>query len=256
MGIEILNSSLHAAGLNQNIRINYGGGKVNFKGAQKPDTFSNNSVQRKFSEAEILKMAAQNPNIKRILAENNIQLKLNMDELNLLMKNHCQDVSENAAMIAKNLTPALKSKVNLKDLKDAALLHDFGKVLIPDAILNKTSALTNEERRIMDLHSELGYELLKTTSLNDNVLNLIRYHHNNTQNANFVPDINLQILSLADKYSALTESRVYKEKFTPQQALTILYKEVQKGDIHPFLFNALVKAVSESSQSMNIKNCN
>ena len=58
-----------------------------------------------------------------------------------------------------------------------------------------------------------------------------------------LPDINLQILNLADKYSALTEKRVYKEAFSPQKALTIIYSDVKKGNIHPFLFNALVKAV-------------
>lgn len=256
MGIDVFNSNLHRAGLNKNIRINNYGGKVIFKGVQTPDTFQNNSVQKIFSESEIRKMIAQNPNIGKILSENNIPLKLNMDELSILLENHSKDVAYNASEIVKNLPPALKSKVNLKDLKDAALLHDFGKVLIPIEVLNKNSKLTDDERKIMDLHSELGYELLKSTSANDNVLNLVRYHHNNLEGSrNFVPDITLQVLNLADKYSALTESRVYKEKYTPQQALTILYKEVENGDIHPFLFNALVKSVTNIKAEESVKKC-
>ena len=60
----------------------------------------------------------------------------------------------------------------------------------------------------------------------------------------YIPDINLQILNIADKYSALTEKRVYKEALTPKQALTIIYSDVKKGNVHPFLFQALVKAVT------------
>ena len=92
---------------------------------------------------------------------------------------------------------------------------------------------------------------MKNSGVNNEVLNLVRYHHDNKQN-NFVPDINLQILNLADKYSALTEERVYKEAFSPQKALTILYSEVKKGDIHPFLFNALVKSVQPQNAPQKV----
>ena len=126
------------------------------------------------------------------------------------------------------------------------MLHDFGKVLVPAEILNKHGKLTDEEFRIMHLHSELGYQLLKNANLNNEVLSLIRYHHDNFQNNNFVPDINLQILNIADKYSALTENRVYKQALTPKQALTIIYSEVKKGNVHPFLYKALVQAVKNT----------
>ncbi len=254
MGIEIFRSNLLTAGLNQNIQQDrLGGKKIYFRGTDKPDVFESTSPVRLFSETEIRKMISANPEIQKILTQNRIPLKLNMKELQTLMENHSQDVVENAVQIAANLPPALKSKVNLKDLKDGALLHDFGKVLIPNEVLNKTNALTDEERKVMDLHSELGYQLLKTTGVNDNMLNLVRYHHNNHNGTkNFVPDINLQVLNLADKYSALTETRVYKEKYTPKQALTILSKEVENGTVHPFLFNALVKSVAAKEPTLNV----
>ena len=148
----------------------------------------------------------------------------------------------------------LHEKVNIKNLKDAAMLHDFGKVLIPAEILNKTGSLTPEEHRIMDLHSELGYQLLKNTGVNNEVLNLVRNHHNTSGN-NYIPDINLQILNLADKYSALTEKRVYKEAYSPKKALTVIYADVKRGDVHPFIFNALVKAVNNNEVSQNVNKC-
>lgn len=64
----------------------------------------------------------------------------------------------------------------------------------------------------MDLHSELGYQLLKNSGVNDEVLKLVRFHHNNFEKAkqSYIADVNLQILNLADKYSALTEKESTK----------------------------------------------
>ncbi|MBQ8459028.1 HD domain-containing protein [bacterium] len=231
-----------------NIQVNNYATRVNFGQYGQNDSFTINSPIALFNENEIKKMISQNPEIKKILNENKIPLRLNMSELQDLKSNHCADTQEIASNIVKYLLPALKQQINIKDLKEGALLHDFGKVLIPPEILNKNGTLTPEEHKIMDLHSELGYQLLKNSGVNEEVLKLVRYHHGNY---NGVPDLNLQILSLADKYSALTEKRVYKEAFTPQKALAILYKEVQNGEIHPFIFNALVQSVnSQGSQAI------
>ena len=183
------------------------------------------------------------------MSKNNLPVDLNMRELMELKQGHCRDSAEICGKIYKVLPPALKSQVNVKDLKDGAMLHDFGKVLIPPEILNKEGKLTEEEYNIMHLHSELGYQLLKNSGLNEEVLSLIRYHHDNLEdNKKFVPDINLQILNIADKYSALTENRVYKKALTPQQALGVIYNEVQKGNVHPMLYYSLVQAVRQTSQ--------
>nr|QGT49842.1 hypothetical protein Melaina855_2290 [uncultured Candidatus Melainabacteria bacterium] len=240
--MEVFNPSLYSIGLNSNIQLNRFGKNVYFGQNPIQDSFQSTSPVKLFNENEIKKMISQNTDIKKLLSENKIPIRLNMTELKDLAQHHCKDTQEIAASIANNLPQSLKQQVNIKNLKDGAMLHDFGKVLIPAEILNKNGALTPEEHKIMDLHSELGYQLLKNSGVNDEILKLVRYHHDNKQN-NFVPDINLQILNLADKYSALTEERVYKEAFSPQKALTILYSEVKKGDIHPFIFNALVKSI-------------
>ena len=106
----------------------------------------------------------------------------------------------------------------------------------------------------MHKHSELSYEILKNTNLDKKTLNLIRNHHQNAKKSgypfvtqDFMADLNLQILSMADKYSALTEKRPYKEAFTPQQALTIIYADVKDGKLHPFVFKALTNYVNKTS---------
>lgn len=259
MGLEIFSSAQYAVGAKPNIQFKGLGNRIYFGQTNVKDSFENNSLKKFCNESEINKMISQNPELKNLLIQNKIPHHLNMKELNDLFDSHCKATQDIAAAIAGNLPPALKQQVNIKVLKDAAMLHDFGKVLIPSEVLNKNGALTNDEHKIMDLHSEIGYQLLKNSGVDEKILNLVRYHHENFEDTksgrNFVPDINLQILNLADKYSALTEKRVYKEKFSPQKALTILYSEVKNGKIHPFVFNALVKSLREQLSSGDVKKC-
>jgi HD-GYP domain-containing protein (c-di-GMP phosphodiesterase class II) len=211
------------------------------------DSFCNNSVERFYDENYIKSAINKNPELKGILNKYKLPVRLNMNELLELKRGHCRDSAEICGKIYKALPPSLKSQVNIKDLKDGAMLHDFGKVLIPPEILNKNGKLTEEEYNIMHLHSELGYQLLKNSGVNDEVLSLIRCHHDNLESNNrFVPDLNLQILNLADKYSALTESRVYKTAMTPQQALMTIYNEVQNRNVHPILYYSLVQAIRQN----------
>ncbi len=144
----------------------------------------------------------------------------------------------------------MKHEINLKDIQDAAILHDIGKVLIPEKILNKKGALTPEEKKIMDAHSELSYELLKAAGINENVLRLVKYHHQKPDGSgypkagsDFEFDVNAQILEVADMYSALTEDRVYHKACTKEEALAIIYKEVESGVISQEVFDALKKSV-------------
>ena len=174
-------------------------------------------------------------------------MHLNMDELNALLENHATDTQKIIKGIADNLPFSLKNQVDIKAIDDAAYLHDIGKVLIPPEILNKPARLNEKETQIMHTHSELSYEILKNTSLSQKTLNLIRNHHQNARKTgypwvgkDFNADLNLQILSAADKYSALTEKRTYKEPMPAKQALTIIYQDVKEGKMHPFVFRALV----------------
>lgn len=256
--MEIFNVNRYAVGLTPKINLGTNNRNVYFGLSQPADEFQINSPVKYFNESFITDSINSNPEIKQILSKYNIPVKLNMPELIDLKENHCRETAEIAAAIAKNMPPAYKQRLNvsLQDLKDAAILHDFGKVLIPPEILNKSGKLTDSEHEIMNLHSELGYQLLKNSGVNDRVLNLIRNHHANTDNqGKFVPDINLQILNLADKYSALTEKRVYKEDFSPQKALMIIYNEVKRGEIDPMLFNSLVKTVNSSALQPNVNKC-
>ena len=147
------------------------------------------------------------------------------------------------------LSEQLKSSISEKTIKEASMLHDLGKVLIPSKILNKPARLNHKEREIMNIHSTLGYELLKTQRINKETLDLIKYHHQNLIHSGYPAlncdhnpsDIGVQIISTADKYSALREARVYRRKLSRIESLLILYKEVREGKILPEVYNALVE---------------
>ena len=242
MGIEfnhlrILNNPIAQTQLNRKYAIHFGS-------ENDIDRFQNNYFENFYNENTIKTMIYKNKELMDLLNKNKIPIQLNMRELLELKQGHCQKSAEWCGRIYKVLPPALKKQVNLKNLKDGALLHDFGKVLIPPEILNKKGKLTDEEHKIMNLHAEIGYQLLKNTGLNHKVLELIRHHHNFSEGNNeYIPDINIQILNLADKYAALTEKRVYKEAYTTKQALSLIYKDVQARDIHPILFYSLVQSI-------------
>lgn len=216
------------------------------------DSFSTNPLYENLgTKAQIEAAARSNPRIVEILKENNIPLKINIEEFENLKNGHLKHSRITAAKLYSSLPPDLKKEVNLSDLQEAAMFHDYGKVLIPKEILNKKGTLTPDEKKIMELHSELGYELLKNQKLKESVLNLIKYHHQNPHGTgypsaanDFKFDTSAQILSAADKYSALTEKRSYKDAMSKEQALSILQEDVNNGQISQEVFDALKKSLS------------
>lgn len=240
--------------INNNPYMNFGQGQL------ERDTFeyNSNSLGRYTSEAHLAQKIRTNPKIREILRQNGMKAELNMENLRTLLAGHAKDTQKIADGIYDHLPVALKYEVNQKSLSDACYLHDVGKALIPDEILNKPARLTPEEEKIMHTHSELSYELLKDTDINPKTLELIKYHHQNPLGSgypqakpDFNADVTLQILSAADKYSALTEKRSYKEPLLPEKALGIMYKDVKEGKIHPFVFKALVAHVRAQAPMPN-----
>ena len=205
--------------------------------------------EEKLQKAILQKMVDLNPSIKRILGDYKIKPIIDVKTLKELAGGHMNETCRVAVGIYSVLSENLRNKISEKTIKEASMLHDLGKVLIPSKILNKPARLNKKEREIMNIHSTLGYELLKTQKINEETLDLVKYHHQNliqsgypALNCDHNPsDIGVQIISTADKYSALREARVYRRKLSRIESLLILYKEVREGKILPEVFNALVE---------------
>ena len=212
-------------------------------------TFLKTGKDENWHDSLVKKMLSLNPYIAKILRRYKIKPIINIKTLKELTGGHMNDTCNIAIGVYSILPEEIKENVDLGSLKEASMLHDLGKVLIPSKILNKPAKLNNKERKIMNVHSTLGYELLKTQNLSEETLALIKYHHQNLKHSgypilldeNTSSDLGVQIISIADKYSALREARVYRKKLSRIEALLILYKEVREGKILPVVFDALVK---------------
>ena len=211
--------------------------------------FLKTGEDEKLHKSLVQKMIDMNPHIARILRRFHIKPLIDTKTLNELTCGHMNETCNIAIGVYSLLSSDIKEKVDKSSLKQASMLHDLGKVLIPSKILNKPAKLNVKERKIMNIHSTLGYELLKTQGVNEDVLNLIKYHHQNLKHSgyptlpaeNTASDIGVQIISIADKYSALREARVYRRRLSRTEALLILYREVREGKIMPAVYNALFK---------------
>ena len=194
-------------------------------------------------------MVDLNPRIKKLLRSLNIKPTIDTKTLKELAGGHMNDTCRIAMGIYSLLSEKLKQQINATKIKEASMLHDLGKVLIPSKILHKPAKLTKRERKIMNIHSTLGYELLKTQNIDEETLTLIKYHHQNLTHSGYPilieshkpSDIEVQIISTADKYSALREARVYRRRLSRSESLLILYKEVREGKIHKDVYDALVE---------------
>jgi len=168
----------------------------------------------------------ENPEIERILKENDLPVDFYLDNITSIVHSHLLPTAQMAQKVYKNIG----SDVNEKEyiyLTQAALLHDIGKAFIPPEILNKHGFLTPKERRIVELHNRLSYEILRTTNLSSNVAKLALEHHNYDGKVKQSPEN--QALTVADVYCALREQRPYKKPMNDITAKTIMYDMGTKG---------------------------
>ena len=216
----------------------------------------NTGKEEKLQKAILQKMIDLNPSIKRILSEYKIKPTIDTKTLRELASGHMNSTCQVAMGIYSLLSENLKNKIKPNTIKEASMLHDLGKVLIPSKILNKPARLNKKEREIMNIHSTLGYELLKTQKINEETLDLVKYHHQNLKHSGYPAlncdhnpsDIGVQIISTADKYSALREARVYRRKLSRIESLLILYKEVLEGKINKEIYKALIEYARTSDR--------
>lgn len=122
----------------------------------------------------------------------------------------------------------------LMDLGVGAILHDIGKMLIPQEILNKPGALTIEEYEIVKNHTTYGYEILKKSEEISDIAAEVALCHHERLDGNGYPlgkkseqiRIYSRIVAICDVYDALTSNRVYKKGIAPHKALEYICKMV------------------------------
>ena len=112
-----------------------------------------------------------------------------------------------------------------------ALLHDLGKMKVPDAILNKPSSLTPEEFEVMKRHPAYGYELLRDSNdVSDTALDIVLHHHERIDGMGYPSGLDgdairflTKLVSIVDVYDAITSDRIYHDGIPPHNALKNMY---------------------------------
>jgi len=142
---------------------------------------------------------------------------------------HTQRVSAYAVAIGEQygLTQA-----ELFNLKVSSLLHDIGKIAIPDAILRKEGALTEEERRWMEIHPSEGVRILEPVNLSPEIYDGILCHHERWNGAGYPKHLKGEqipmfprFVALADAFDALTSDRTYRKGVGFDQAREIIMRD-------------------------------
>lgn len=140
---------------------------------------------------------------------------------------HIHRVQSYALGLARAL--GIKDETTMKAIQAAALLHDTGKLAVPEHILNKPGKLTAAEFETMKLHVDVGADILSSIDFPYPVVPIVRCHHENWDGTGYprgvkgqaIP-IGARILSVVDCFDALTSDRPYRPAMTNEQAIAII----------------------------------
>ncbi len=153
---------------------------------------------------------------------------------------HCERLSGYSVRLGEQIGLAEEQVIALRR---AGIVHDIGKVAVPDAILLKPGRLTPEEFRVMQEHPVVGERICAPLKSFRLVLPIIRHHHEKLNGSGY-PDglkgeeipMTARVLQIVDVYDALTTERPYKRAFSRVEALEIMEDEVKKGWWDPGIF--------------------
>ena len=176
------------------------------------------------------------------------------------VRRHSENVMYYTIGIAKAMNIANKK---IEIIRRAAMIHDIGKIGVPDAILAKPDRLTPREKSIIEQHPLIAVRILEKMSFLEDEVAIIRGHHEKWNGQGY-PDglsrtaipIGARILAVADSFDALTSNRAYHKSRTLEEAIEIL-ADSSEYDFDPDVVNALIAWVEKvrilSGSNENIK---
>ncbi|HZK58167.1 MAG TPA: HD-GYP domain-containing protein, partial [Clostridia bacterium] len=143
------------------------------------------------------------------------------------------------------------SDKEINEVIQAGLLHDIGKVKVPNKILNKKGKLTTEEFNTIKKHTTLGHEMLsKIDDISYGVKNAVLLHHERTDGSGYpfgmsttFIDLYSKIVAIADVFDAMTSDRIYRKRKTPFDVFE-MFKTVGVGIFDTTILNIFINKIS------------
>jgi putative nucleotidyltransferase with HDIG domain len=203
--------------------------------------FTNKSAMGRLDDAN--RHIAQ---VERLYLSTVESLAMAIDAKDQVTHGHIRRVQTLATGLAKEL--GLKHIAVLRAIESAALLHDMGKLAVPEYILNKPGKLTATEFEKMKLHASIGAEILSSIDFPYPVVPIVRHHHENWDGSGY-PDgvsganipIGARILSVVDCFDALTSDRPYRRRMADAEAVRVLQQ--RRGTMYdPLVVDTFVNA--------------
>lgn len=176
-------------------------------------------------------------------------LAMAIDAKDQITHGHIRRVQAYAVGLAKRV--GVTDQKLIKAIEAAALLHDMGKLAVPEYILNKPGKLTGAEYEKMKLHASVGADILTAIDFPYPVVPIVRHHHESWNGSGY-PDglkgtdipIGARILSVVDCFDALTSDRPYRPRLTDEEAVRILYE--RRGTMYdPLIVDTFARVHTE-----------
>ena len=160
-------------------------------------------------------------------------LALSIEAKDPYTEGHCDRLSKYSVALAERLGLPEELRVALRR---AGIVHDIGKVAVPEHILLKPGPLTPEEWKVMKQHPVVGERICSPLKSFRHVLPVIRHHHEKLDGSGY-PDglkgedimLSARILQTVDIYDALTTARPYRKALSPEEAFAVMQQEVKRG---------------------------
>lgn len=175
-------------------------------------------------------------------------LAMAVDAKDQITHGHIRRVQTYAVELAKRL--GLTHDQQIRAIEAAALLHDMGKLAIPEHILNKPGKLTHAEFETMKRHADIGADLLSSIPFPYPVVPIVRHHHENWDGTGYPNNVagtdiplGARILAVVDCFDALTSDRPYRPRLSVESAFDILRE--RRGSMYdPLVVDAFIEHYS------------
>ena len=159
---------------------------------------------------------------QRLYRETLASLSNALEAKDAVTSQHTEEVVRLAVGVAAELELELEA---VRSVELGAVLHDIGKVRVPEAILNKPGPLTDEEWLVMKTHPEIGEHILRPIQSLQGILPIVRHHHERWDGTGYPDELSgraiplgARIVAVCDAYRAMTENRPYRAALSISEA--------------------------------------